>query len=414
MKSYKVGGAVRDHLLGLPVRDTDWVVVGSTAPEMLAAGFTQVGQDFPVFLHPVSRDEYALARTERKTGQGYKGFVVHADRGVTLLEDLSRRDLTMNAMAMGEDGVVVDPFGGRRDLEARVIRHVSDAFREDPVRILRVARFAARFGFTVARETMDLMREMVASGEVDSLVNERVWQELAGGLMEENPVRMLDVLLECGALHRVLPEVAALEGVCQPIQHHPENCTLEHVRLVLAQSVKARSSLGVRFACLVHDLGKATTPAAVLPRHLGHEKRSEELARNLCLRLRVPSEIHGLATMVAREHGNVHASLGLNGAAIVRLLERCDAFRKPDRFRQAMLACECGARGRLGLSERAYPQSKRLVKALTVALATDTRAVAERMVALGRAGEEVGAAIHKTRSEAVQTALQEAADHVAA
>jgi len=414
MKTYKVGGAVRDSLLGLPVRDTDWVVVGSSAAEMLVAGFTQVGADFPVFLHPQTKDEYALARTERKTAPGYSGFVVHADRTVTLEDDLSRRDLTINAMAMDENGNVVDPFGGQRDLAAGVIRHVADAFREDPVRILRVARFAARFDFNVAPETMNLMRSMVDSGEVDALVSERVWQEFAKGLMEPNPSRMLDVLLQCGALQRVLPEVAALEGVCQPIQHHPENCTLEHVRLVLAESAKADASLGVRFACLVHDLGKATTPADVLPRHLGHEKRSEELVRTVCLRLRVPSEIHGLATLVAREHGNVHGSMGLNGAAIVRLLERCDAFRKPARFRDALLACECDARGRLGLSEREYPQRHRLEAALRAAAATNTRAVAERMVALGRVGEEVGAAIHKARAEAVQEALQALAEPIGA
>jgi tRNA nucleotidyltransferase (CCA-adding enzyme) len=402
MQKYKVGGAVRDTLLGLAVSDTDWVVVGSTVAEMLEAGFTPVGKDFPVFLHPTTKDEHALARTERKTAAGYNGFVVFAERSVTLREDLSRRDLTMNAMALGEDGELIDPFGGQRDLAAGVMRHVSDAFQEDPVRIFRVARFAARFGFTVAPETMGLMRAMVESGEVDSLVGERVWRELARGLMEPEPQRMLDVLLECGALARVLPEIAALDGVIQPESHHPEVFALEHCRLVLAEAVKANAPLAVRFACLVHDLGKGTTAKELLPRHFGHEKRGQELVRELCARLRVPSDLRGLAAMVAGEHGNVHASMNLNGAAAVRLLERCDAFRQSGRFLDAMLACECDARGRLGMSDRAYPQRSRLEAALRAALATDTQSVAGPLVAKGRKGEEIGAAIHKARAEAVQ------------
>jgi len=412
MNTYKVGGAVRDMLLGRQVSDVDWVVVGSTEAEMLALGYEKVGADFPVFLHPESKQEYSLARTERKTGPGYRGFEVHAAGDVTLEQDLSRRDLTMNAIAMTEDGRLVDPFGGKTDLDMKVMRHVSDAFREDPVRILRVARFAARYDdFSVAPETMALMKEMVDAGEVDALVSERVWQELAKGLMEESPGKMLDVLLECGALARVLPEVAAMVGILQPFLHHPEGCTYIHTKMVLAEAAKASAPIEVRFACLVHDLGKARTPKEVLPRHLGHEASSVKLIEAVCERLKVPSEAAGLATVVAREHTNVHASLKLNGSAAFRLMERCDAIRRPDRFKRMLQACEHDARGRLGLSDRAYPQHGRLGAALDAALGTDVSSVAKDLLALGRSGQAIGAAVRATRVRAVEAALVAAGEH---
>ncbi|MBK6616403.1 multifunctional CCA addition/repair protein [Ottowia sp.] len=401
-KTYLVGGAVRDQLMGREVKDRDWVVVGSTEQALLDAGFTRVGLDFPVFLHPETREEHALARTERKSGPGYKGFTVHADPSVTLEQDLSRRDLTVNAIARTEDGTLVDPYGGKQDIDAKVLRHVSTAFREDPVRVLRVARFAARYAeFAVAEETMALMSEMVAAGEVDSLVSERVWQELAKGLMEKRPSRMFKVLRACGALARVLPELDACAGVFQDVRHHPEVCTLEHVYLVLDRAASQGASLAVRYACLTHDLGKALTPADVLPRHIGHEQHSMRLAAGVSKRLRVPSDVAGLASVVAREHSNVHRSDGLNGKAIVRLLTRCDAFRKPDRFLEVLEACDCDARGRLGLEDRVYQAPTRLAGALRATSAVDTAAVASLAVARGAKGAEIGAAVARARADAI-------------
>ncbi|MBC8056353.1 MAG: multifunctional CCA addition/repair protein, partial [Rhizobiales bacterium] len=376
MKRYLVGGAVRDALLGLPEGDRDWVVVGARPQEMIDAGYLQVGRDFPVFLHPQTREEHALARTERKTAAGYRGFEVHADPSVTLEEDLLRRDLTINAIARDEAGKLIDPHGGQRDIADKVLRHVSDAFAEDPVRILRLARFAARFeGFAVADETMTLMRRMTESGEVDALVPERVWQEFARGLMEAAPSRMFEVLRACGALARLLPEVDRLWGVPQRADYHPEVDTGVHLMMVLDMSARLNANLPVRFACLGHDLGKGTTPADVLPRHLGHEQRSVDLVRRVCERLRVPVACRELAEVVAREHGNVHRSDEFGAAAVVRLLERCDAMRRPDRFDDMLLACECDARGRLGLSEQPYPQRVRLGRALALALGVDSAAV---------------------------------------
>lgn len=410
MQIYEVGGAVRDALLGLPVSDRDWVVVGSTPEEMIQQGFLPVGKDFPVFLHPRTREEHALARTERKTARGYHGFAFHADAGVTLEQDLARRDLTINAMARSAQGQLVDPYGGQRDLQARVLRHVTEAFREDPVRILRLARFAARFhDFSIAPETLGLMREMVAEGEVDALVAERVWQELARGLMEERPSRMFEVLRECGALARLLPEVDRLWGVPQRADHHPEVDTGVHLMMVLDMSAQLRASLAVRFACLVHDLGKGTTPAALLPRHHGHEERSARLLRALADRLRVPNDCRELADVVAREHGNIHRSGEFGAAALVRLLERCDAIRKPARFDEVLLACECDARGRLGLEARPYPQRARLGAALKAALSVDTAAVARLAQDAGAQGREIGDWVHRARIEAVaQVDLHEA------
>ncbi|MDH4419253.1 MAG: multifunctional CCA addition/repair protein [Acidovorax sp.] len=406
MQIYMVGGAVRDKLLGRPVNDHDWVVVGATPEQMLALGYLPVGRDFPVFLHPETREEYALARTERKSGRGYRGFVVHSAPDVTLEEDLSRRDLTINAIAENADGKraegIFDPYSGAQDIEARVLRHVTDAFREDPVRILRVARFAARFtDFTVAPETMQLMREMVEHGEVDHLVPERVWQELARGLMEEKPSRMFEVLRDCGALAVLLPEVARLWGVPQRADYHPEVDTGVHLMMVLDMAARLNAPLTVRFACLAHDLGKGTTPADVLPRHIGHEERSAELLKDVAERLRVPVDCRETADVVAREHGHVHRSTDFSAAALVRLLERCDAIRKPARFAEILLACECDARGRLGLEESAYPQRQRLAHVLAVVQSVATRDIAAKAAAQGIAGPQVGALIHQARVEVV-------------
>jgi len=408
MNIYLVGGAVRDALMGLPVRDRDWVVVGATPQDLLRQGFTQVGRDFPVFLHPRSKEEYALARTERKSGHGYTGFVVHADPSVTLDEDLARRDLTINAIAVPAHAVradgtldtadAVDPFHGRADMEAKVLRHVTPAFREDPVRILRLARFAARFaGYTAAPETLALMQQMVEEGEADHLVAERVWQELSKGLMEPAPSRMFDVLRSCGALQRLLPELDRLWGVPQPVAHHPEVDSGVHVMLVLDMAAQLGASLPVRFACLMHDLGKGTTPADVLPRHIGHEGRSVKLLRAVAQRLRVPQDCAELAEVVAAEHGNIHRSADLNADATLRLLERCDAIRKPQRFLEALLACECDARGRAGLQDTPYPQRTRLAQALECVLAVDTAPVAAAAVQQGAAGPAIGAAVRKAR-----------------
>ena len=403
LQAYEVGGAVRDRMLGIEVHDRDWVVVGATPEQMLRAGFRQVGADFPVFLHPQTNEEYALARTERKSAPGYRGFVVHADPSVTLAQDLSRRDLTINAMAMRDDGTLIDPFGGAADLRAGVLRHVSDAFVEDPVRILRVARFAARYaGFRVAPETLALMRSMVDAGEVGALVAERVWQELARGLMEDRPSRMFELLRDCGALRVLLPEVDRLWGVPQRPEHHPEVDTGVHLMMVLDTAARLRTPLAVRFACLCHDLGKGNTPADMLPRHVGHEERSVRLLRSLCTRLKVPVECRELAEVTAREHGHVHASLTLQAAAQLRLLERCDALRRPARFADMLLACECDARGRLGFEHRDYPQRARLLRALALARAVDTSTLAERLAAEGRPGPQIGAAIHAARVAALR------------
>ncbi len=421
MEIYLVGGAVRDALLarasGQPAEgshfDRDWVVVGATPEVMAEQGFLPVGKDFPVFLHPETREEYALARTERKTAPGYHGFHFHTDPGVTLEEDLARRDLTINAMAVPADQAhdpanasLIDPYGGARDLAQGVLRHVTEAFAEDPVRILRLARFAARYpGFTVAPDTMALMRHMVEQGEADHLVAERVWQELSRGLMEPQPSRMFEVLRECGALVRLLPEVDRLWGVPQRAEYHPEVDTGVHVMMVLDMSARLQTSLPVRFACLCHDLGKGTTPAQVLPRHIGHEERSARLLKTVCERWRVPRDCRELADVVAREHGNIHRSSGFGPEAVLRLLERCDALRRPDRFAEVMLACECDARGRLGCEDAPYPQRPRLLAALSAALRVDTASVAAQAQAAGMTGVEVGRRIQRARLAALETAI---------
>jgi len=406
MQLYVVGGAVRDELLGAPASDRDWVAVGATPEALVALGYKPVGKDFPVFLHPQTGEEVALARTERKTAPGYHGFVFHAASDVTLEQDLARRDLTINAMARDAEGRLVDPFGGARDLRDKVLRHVSPAFAEDPVRLLRVARFAARWpDFTIAPETMALLRAMVDAGEVDALVPERVWQELARGLMATSPRRLIEVLRECGALARLLPEVDALFGVPQSPEHHPEVDSGEHLLLVLEMAARLQAPLAVRWACLVHDLGKAGTPREHWPRHIGHEARSARLAAPLAARLRVPAECRELGDVTAREHVHVHQSGTLGAAALLRLFERCDALRRPERFDALLLACECDARGRAGRAEQPYEPRRRLPPLLRTALGVDSAALAAAAAARGAQGPAVGEAIRAARIAALQAAL---------
>jgi tRNA nucleotidyltransferase (CCA-adding enzyme) len=416
MQVFVVGGAVRDALMGQSVNDRDWVVVGSTPEAMAAQGYVPVGKDFPVFLHPQTREEYALARTERKTARGYKGFAVQADPGVTLEEDLARRDLTVNAMALPEalahaapeawTGQIVDPYGGQADLQNKMLRHVTEAFAEDPVRILRVARFAARFAdFRVADDTLALMRQMVEDGEVDHLVPERVWQELAKGLMSKRPSRMFEVLRECGALKVLLPELDRLWGVPQSAEHHPEVDTGVHMMLVMDMTARLDTPLSVRVACLMHDLGKGSTGVDVLPRHIGHEGRSVKLLQKVCERLRVPSDCKELAEVVAREHGHIHRSGDLNAEALMRLLERCDAIRQPERFARVLQACECDARGRLGFEDAPYPQAGRLLRAQEAALWVDTAPIAQAAAAQGLQGPQIGEHITQARVQAIAKRL---------
>jgi tRNA nucleotidyltransferase (CCA-adding enzyme) len=406
MKLYVVGGAVRDALMGLSATDRDWVAVGATPEGLLALGYKPVGKDFPVFLHPHTGEEVALARTERKTAPGYRGFAFHAAPEVTLEDDLLRRDLTINAIAQAEDGTLIDPHGGRRDIDARVLRHVSPAFAEDPVRILRLARFAARFPqFEVAPQTMALMRGMVQDGEVDALVPERVWQELSRGLLTDKPSRMFELLRECGALARLLPEVQRLWGVPQRAEYHPEVDTGVHLMLVLDMAARLQATLPVRWACLVHDLGKGTTPAELLPRHHGHEARSAKLAAAVAERLRVPADCRDLADVVAREHGHIHASGTLDAAALVRLFERCDAIRRPERFSAALLACEADARGRTGFEERPYEPAQRLPPLLAAARGIDTAAVAGEAAPRGKHSPKTGDAVGRARAKAIQPSI---------
>jgi tRNA nucleotidyltransferase (CCA-adding enzyme) len=377
MRIYTVGGAVRDALLGRPVSDRDHVVVGATPEMMVALGYRPVGRDFPVFLHPETGEEYALARTERKSGHGYRGFIVHAAPEVTLEEDLRRRDLTINAMAQDDSGAVIDPYGGQADLRAKLFRHVSPAFAEDPVRILRVARFAARFtDFSIAPETLALMRQIVDAGEADALVPERVWQEIARGLMEPRPSRMFLALRDCGALARIFPEIDRLFGVPQPPEHHPEIDTGDHVMRVIDWAASHGMSLAVRFAALTHDLGKGLTPPEAWPRHHGHEAQGAELVRSVCERIRVPADCRDLAVAVAREHGLVHRAQQLRPATVVELLERVDALRRPARFEAFLQACECDFHGRPGYDNRPFPQPGLLRRALRAAQAVDAATVA--------------------------------------
>jgi len=405
MKAYLVGGAVRDRLLGRVGGDRDWVVVGSTPEQMLALGYKAVGRDFPVFLHPQSNEEYALARTERKAGRGYRGFVVDADPSVTLEEDLARRDLSINAIAETADGSLIDPFGGAADIATRVLRHVSDAFAEDPVRLLRLARFAARFapmGFTVAPETLALGRAMVARGEIDHLVPERVWQELRKALGEPQPSAFLRVLRDCRALDRILPEVDALYGVPQPPEHHPEVDTGLHAEQVLDAAARiAPGDALIGFAALVHDLGKALTPKHELPRHVGHEHSGLAAIETVCARLKVPGDYRELALIACREHLNVHRLVELRPAAVHDLIVRCDGLRRPERIAQLALVCQADAQGRLGRETAAYPPAARLTAAQRAMLAVSTADIDTT----GLTGPGIGERLRQARIDAVRSAL---------
>lgn len=403
MQTYLVGGAVRDRLLGLDVTERDWVVVGATPDRMTAAGFRPVGRDFPVFLHPDTGEEYALARTERKAGRGYHGFVFHAGPEVSLTEDLQRRDLTVNAMAEDEQGQLIDPHDGHTDLENRVLRHVSPAFVEDPVRLLRVARFYARFrplGFRVAPETLALLRRMVDNGEVDHLVPERVWAEMQRSLVLDEPQHFFRLLRDTGALARLLPELDALFGVPQPPRHHPEIDTGEHTLMALAQAVRLGASPAVRFAVLCHDFGKALTPADKLPSHPGHEAAGVEPVCAACERLGVPRAWRELALLATRWHLHVHRADQLRPAKLLDLLQAADAFRRPERLHDLLLACEADARGRTGLEDRAYEPPARIRQALTAAAAVD----AGRFAAEGLKGPAIGDALRRARIEAIAVA----------
>jgi tRNA nucleotidyltransferase (CCA-adding enzyme) len=400
MQIYLVGGAVRDRRIGLPVRERDWVVVGAEPAELDAQGYRRVGRSFPVYLHPKTQEEYALARRETKTGPGYRGFEVDFGKEVTLEEDLGRRDLTINAMAEDADGKLIDPYGGATDLENRILRHVSPAFREDPVRILRVARFAARFwalGFRVADETLELMRDMVTNGQADELVPERVWKETETALMESRPDVFFNLLRGIGALAVVFPELDILFGVPQPERWHPEIDTGVHVMMTLQQAAKLDARLEARFAVLVHDLGKGITPREDWPRHTGHEERSVNLIEPLCRRLAVPNKARDLAIHVARYHGLVHRAAELRPQTILKMLDAIDAFRRPERCDDFLIACEADSRGRLGLELTPYPQAAYLKAARDAAAAVD----AAEFTAAGLTGEAIGEAIQRRRVEVI-------------
>lgn len=379
MKTYLVGGSVRDELLGLPIKDHDYVVVGATPDAMTRLGYRPVGKDFPVFLHPQTQEQYALARTERKISRGYKGFEVYAAPEVTLQEDLARRDLTINAIAKDSDGNIIDPFNGVADLEAGLLRHISPAFSEDPVRILRTARFAARFGFRIAPETLTLMNDMVHNGEVDALVPERVWQEIARGLMESRPSRLFYTLRECSALARIIPEVDVLFGVPQPAHSHPEIDTGVHVMMAIDYAASRNYSLTVRFATLTHDLGKGTTPPEEWPRHTGHEIRGMQLVNDLCERIKTPKDERSLALLVAQFHGDAHRAGELKPATIANMLQAVDAYRKPARFEEFLQACACDFHGRPGFATKLYSQSELLSAAFSAAKRVNAGAIAAEL-----------------------------------
>lgn len=404
MKTYTVGGAVRDKLLGRAVKDRDHVVVGATAEQLEQLGYKPVGRDFPVFLHPDSHEEYALARTERKSGRGYTGFIVHASPDVTLEQDLARRDLTINAIAEDEHGNLIDPFNGRADLQQHLLRHVAPAFVEDPLRVLRVARFAARLDFRVADETRELMRTLSASGELETLTAERVWQEIERALSEPTPGRFIEVLRDCGALAVLLPEIDRLFGVPQPPQHHPEIDTGVHTLMALDQATKLSSEPVVRFAAMMHDLGKGTTPQNEWPRHIAHEHRGVKIIRSLCKRLKTPNAFCELAEMAAREHGRVHRAQEMRAGTIVDLFDQTDAWRRPQRFEQLLLVCEADSRGRTGLEDRDYPQAALLRQALQAAQAVDAGALA----AAGLSGKKIALELRKQRIRAIEALIKNA------
>ncbi len=405
MRIYKVGGAVRDRLLGRPVTDIDWVVVGSSAQEMIDQGFRPVGADFPVFLHPKSGEEYALARTERKSGRGYGGFTFHASPEVTLEEDLIRRDLTINAMAEDEQGLITDPYQGQQDLEHRLLRHVSPAFAEDPLRVLRVARFAARYaglGFSVAPQTLELMRQLSQSGELQALTAERSWKEISRALMEEQPQVFIQVLRDCGALAVLMPEVDALFGVPQPPAHHPEVDTGLHILSVLHQAAQHQQPLSVRWACLLHDLGKGATPEDQWPRHIGHEQAGLDLIKAVNERFKAPRECQELALLVGQFHTHGHRAQELKASTLLELLQHFDIFRRPQRFEEFIAACEMDARGRLGLESRPYPQADYLRGAASAARSVAVQPLLEQ----GFKGPELGEALRLERLKAIKAYKQ--------
>jgi tRNA nucleotidyltransferase (CCA-adding enzyme) len=398
MVIYKVGGSVRDKLLGLKVEDHDWVVVGSTPEEMTALGYRPVGKDFPVFLHPETQEEYALARTERKSGRGYKGFTFNTSPNVSLEDDLLRRDLTINAIAQDDKGNLVDPHHGREDLEQGILRHVSPAYREDPLRVLRTARFAARFNFQVAPQTLELMKDITASGELESLVPERIWTELEKALGCDHAWRFFEVLRDCEALARLFPEIDALFGIPQPPEHHPEIDTGIHTMMVLQQSVRLTRDKQIRFASLVHDLGKATTPRDMLPKHKGHEERGAKIIRKLCKRLKVPNKYRDLAVLVSRYHFICHKVDEIRSDTVINKLEALDAFRRPDRFEQFLVACEADARGRTGFEDKDYPQADQFRKYFDIANNVDTKVLQTGNIA----GEEIAREIQNLRVASVE------------
>lgn len=405
MQIYKVGGAVRDRLLGRPVTDNDWVVVGATAEQMQAEGYRPVGSDFPVFLHPKTGEEYALARTERKSGVGYGGFTFYASPDVTLEQDLVRRDLTINAMAEDTEGNLTDPYNGKQDLEDRLLRHVSPAFAEDPLRVLRVARFAARFaglGFKVAPETLALMRQLSESGELQALTAERSWKEISRALMEDSPQVFIQVLRDCGALAQLMPELDALFGVPQPPAHHPEIDSGVHTLAVLEQAALHQQPLTVRWACLLHDLGKGTTPEAQWPRHIAHEKRGLKLIEAVNQRFKAPRDCQELALLVGEFHTHGHRALELKPTTLLELLQRFDVYRRPQRFEEFVTACEMDARGRLGLEDRAYPQAGYLRGAAEAA----RKVAVQPLVEQGYTGQALGEALKKARLDALKTYKQ--------
>ena len=401
MDIYLVGGAVRDTLLNYPVVERDWVVVGAQPAELLRQGYLQVGKDFPVFLHPQTKDEYALARTERKQGHGYTGFAVDCDPSITLEEDLLRRDLTINAMAMDKDDNIIDPYGGQADLTQRVLRHVSDAYAEDPLRVLRTARFAARYAhlqFTVAPETMSLMSDIVCQGELAYLPAERVWVELEKALGERNPEVFIQILRDCGALEKLLPEVDALFGVPQPAKHHPEIDTGIHMLMALQQAAALSADTDIHFALLLHDLGKGATAPTEWPRHIAHEQLGDKLVKQVCERLRAPRRYSELARTVCQYHTHCHRALELRGKTLLMLLTATDALRRPDRFEAFLLACEADARGRLGLEDRSYPQANYLRRALAVAQSVS----AAQFQSLALTGKTLGDAIASERARVLE------------
>ena len=399
MQVYLVGGAVRDHLLGHPYHEKDYVVVGATPEQLLAQGYQPVGKDFPVFLHPETKEEYALARTERKSGRGYHGFEFYTDPSVSLEDDLIRRDLTINAMAMDNEGNIYDPYAGQQDLEQRILRHVSDAFVEDPLRVLRIARFAARYkslGFSVAEETLTLMKQLVESGELNALIQERVWKETSRALMEDHADEYFTVLRTCGALKVLFPELDALYGIPQRPEYHPEIDSGIHTMMSLQQACKADYSLDVRFAVLVHDLGKALTPADELPRHIMHEERGVKPVTELCDRLKVPTNTKQLAIAVCKEHLKCHQALSLKPGTLWRLLQRLDVLRRPERVEAFIQACECDSRGRLGLEDRDYPQATYILKAMEV-----VRNIKAQDLPADVKGQEIGEMLIQKRIEAL-------------